>query len=124
MEKEFELQFKLEEKIMSCWNIVDDLKVLSEAIEDGYTTNETTNILNGLHDLYQAKFSQLQVTFEEYMAALRATRYNPPDCCGQRFADPSESTVTTTRPMPEFFEEIEKQVASQEIPLSLIDDEL
>ena len=59
-------RFDLEQQIFGCWNIVDELKVLSEAVcEKNLSTDEVTNILMGLERLYQLKFDKLFLTFEK-----------------------------------------------------------
>jgi hypothetical protein len=58
-------RFDLEQQIMQCWNIVDDLDYLGEMLE----TDDTQNLLIGLKALYQAKFEKLFDTFERYIRA-------------------------------------------------------
>ena len=59
-------KFELEQQILSCWNIVDELKVLREAVcDNNLSTDQTANVLMGLEQLYQLKFDQLFQTFEE-----------------------------------------------------------
>lgn len=59
-------RFDLEEQIMSCWNVVDDVNTLFKAVSDtGLSTDEISNVLLGITSLYQLKFSQLQETLEE-----------------------------------------------------------
>lgn len=63
-------QFDLEQSIMDCWHVVDDLKVLTEAILDGpkpLTEDEITNITIGMEQLYQLKFDKCFRTFEDYL---------------------------------------------------------
>lgn len=58
-------RFGHEQQIMSCWNICDDLKVLTEGVlESDMTTDQISNVLIGLTDLYQLKFDKLFKTFE------------------------------------------------------------
>lgn len=63
-------QFDLEQQIMGCWNIVEDLNTLySSVMEDGsLTKDKIANILLGLADLYQIKFDKTFSTFEELIA--------------------------------------------------------
>jgi len=60
-------RFELEQQIMDCWHIVDDLKVLSEATieNDDMTMDKVSNITIGLEQLYQLKFEKLFELFEE-----------------------------------------------------------
>jgi protein subunit release factor A len=62
-------QFELEQGIMDCWHIVDDLKVLSEAVveDDQMTMDKVSNITIGMEELYQLKFDKLFRTFEEFL---------------------------------------------------------
>ena len=53
-------RFNLEQQIMSCWNIVDDLDYLAPLLE----TDESQNMLLGFKSLYQAKFEKLWECFE------------------------------------------------------------
>jgi hypothetical protein len=54
----------LEQQIMQCWNIVDDLDYLGKLLE----TDDAQNLLIGLKALYQAKFEKLFDTFERYIS--------------------------------------------------------
>ena len=59
-------RFELEQQILDCWHIVDELKTLSEAVcDNNLSTDQTANILMGLEQLYQLKFDKLFQTFEE-----------------------------------------------------------
>lgn len=60
--------FDLEQKIMDCWSVVDDIETLYAQILDGDvepTTDEISNVLLGMKQLYQYKFSQTFDKFEE-----------------------------------------------------------
>lgn len=59
-------RFDLEEDIISCWQIVSELKVLSEAILENpsMTTDNIVNILIGIEQLYDIKFNKAFSTFE------------------------------------------------------------
>lgn len=59
--------FDLEQQLMDCWHIVDDIKVLEEAVLDKEQShNDTGNVLIGLEYLYQLKFEKLFATFENH----------------------------------------------------------
>lgn len=58
-------RFKLEEDIMGCWQVVDDLRVVRESAEEGRVP---VNQLEALETLYQLKFERLFVTFETLVA--------------------------------------------------------
>lgn len=58
-------RFDLEQDIMNCWHVVDDLKILCEGVlEKDLTKDEIANILLGLEQLYQLKFEKLFDVFE------------------------------------------------------------
>lgn len=56
--------FELEQKIMNCWCITDDLDIVAQyASRDQLSTEEIVVLLNGLKRLYHMKFDDL---FTEY----------------------------------------------------------
>lgn len=58
--------FDLEQNIMNCWSVVDDLEVLNEAVlERDLKPDDISNILMGLKGLYHLKFEILFETFEK-----------------------------------------------------------
>ena len=64
------VQFDLEQRIMQCWNIIDDIKVVYTRHLDGekpLTEDELANILIGIEQLYDIKFYNLFSTFEKYL---------------------------------------------------------
>jgi len=58
-------RFTLEEKIMSCWRVIDDLKTLGNVYDREHTEDEILNILIGITDLYDQRFNELFDTFEK-----------------------------------------------------------
>ena len=59
-------RFDFEQEIMSCWSIVEELKILHEGVmERDLTTDQISNILLGMQELYQLKFNILFDTFEQ-----------------------------------------------------------
>ena len=52
----------LEEQIMNCWNVVDDMKVYLTA--DHIEDDRVMNFLIGMTELYQVKFQNLWNTYE------------------------------------------------------------
>ena len=52
-------RFDLEQDIMNCWSVVDDLKMLLQS--DGYDNDDIQAVIR----LYQKKFEVLWSTFEE-----------------------------------------------------------
>ena len=66
-------RFKLEEQIMECWGVVDNLRlVYSEEYQDA-TEDVKLNILIGLVDLYDLKFQILQTTMEQLIRERKLT---------------------------------------------------
>lgn len=60
--------FDLEQSIMQCWNVTDDIKLLTTRLYDGpkpLTEDEIGNVLIGLESLYQMKFDKLWSEFED-----------------------------------------------------------
>lgn len=57
-------RFDLEQDIMNCWNIVEDMKTIYDRLD--YTDqDQVMNSLLGLQTLYQMKFEKLWATFEQ-----------------------------------------------------------
>jgi len=58
-------QFDMEQQIMTCWNVCEDLQTLNEGVLDrGMSTDSISNVLMGMKDLYQLKFETLFEQFE------------------------------------------------------------
>jgi hypothetical protein len=59
-------RFDLEQDIMNCWSVVDDIKELNRCMLDRrkMTDDEVSNYLLGLETIYQVKFERLFETFE------------------------------------------------------------
>jgi hypothetical protein len=60
----------LEQPIMDCWSICDDLKIICTQIYDGDnepTKDEIGNVITGIQQLYQWKFEQLFHQYEEVL---------------------------------------------------------
>lgn len=59
-------RFDLEDDILNCWNIVSDLRTLSEAVcNQTLNTDKIANILIGLEQLYDIKFNKAFCTLEQ-----------------------------------------------------------
>jgi len=69
-------RFDLEQEIMDCWDVTDDLNMLYEYIGNdpflaSMSSEHTDKLLNltlGLKELYQLKFHKMWKTFEECVA--------------------------------------------------------
>lgn len=58
-------RFDFEQQIMSCWNITTDLKDLNEGVlESDLSTDQISNALMGLEQLYELRFNKLFRQFE------------------------------------------------------------
>lgn len=61
--------YDLEQQIMECWHITDDVSVLTEEILEGdLTKDKIVNVLTGLEQLYAIRFNKLFRTYEQLMA--------------------------------------------------------
>lgn len=57
-------RFELEQDIMNCWNVVEDIKTIYDRLD--YTDqDQVMNSLLGLQTLYQMKFEKMWETFEQ-----------------------------------------------------------
>tara|TARA_R110000796_G_scaffold22986_3_gene66129 strand:+ start:481 stop:699 length:219 start_codon:yes stop_codon:yes gene_type:complete len=62
----------LEQPIMECWSVCEDLKAVYTQLCDGErepTVDEIANALIGMQQLYQWKFEQLFHTYEMVITA-------------------------------------------------------
>lgn len=59
-------RFDLEQDIMNCWSVVEDIKELNRCMLDRrkMSTDEISNYLLGLETIYQVKFERLFETFD------------------------------------------------------------
>ena len=61
-------QFDLEQSILDCWKITDELDLIRHNItEKGLTSMEVSNILLGMKHLYNLKFDQCFNQFEQFL---------------------------------------------------------
>jgi len=64
-------RFDLEQQIMNCWNIIEDIKLLDKNVLEGkieggnLTQDEISNYLLGLETIYNMKFEQMFATFSD-----------------------------------------------------------
>jgi hypothetical protein len=59
--------FDLEQGIMKCWSVTEDINALREQIiksEGGMTEEDITNYLIGLNAIYQVRFDRLWSLFD------------------------------------------------------------
>ena len=81
--------FDLEQQIMGCWSVVDDIDMLYKHFGDNpkfegrwnaEAEDEMMNLMIGLKALYQLKFEKLFETFEEHCGEYHEYRRQ---CTGQ-----------------------------------------
>ena len=56
-------RFDLEEQLLACWQVVDDIQILQKSY-DKMDDDSRTNLLQGLVELYKLKFEQVWSTYE------------------------------------------------------------
>jgi len=56
-------RFDLEQDIMKCWNVIEDVKNLYD-VSDDLTQDQLQNYLLGLTTIYEVKFNKLWESFE------------------------------------------------------------
>lgn len=70
-------RFDLEQQIMHCWNIVEDIKLLNTTVLEGKTdgdklsNDDISNYLTGLETIYDLKFQQMLYTFSDLVSQKR-----------------------------------------------------
>ena len=70
-------QFDLEQQMMHCWSVVDDLKDLNNYCGNrGCNAQEVLDVVNALATVYQLKFELMFETFEELLAERREEKNN------------------------------------------------
>jgi len=62
-------RFDLEQDIMACWNVKEDLEMLLEELMENekFTRDDAANIVLGLSTLYDARFRKLFRDFEAWI---------------------------------------------------------
>lgn len=62
------MRFDLEQKILSCWAIIDDIRLLNEKHQNepgSLSHDDVANYLLGLETIYSIKFDELFRAFEK-----------------------------------------------------------
>jgi hypothetical protein len=85
MKDSVKLQFDLEQQIMTCWNVTDDIQLLYTWVMDSpeaeglpnKIVDKLANALLGMETMYSMKFERLFDTFEKYLAAKRQLHVEP-----------------------------------------------
>jgi hypothetical protein len=85
--------FDLEQQILDCWGIVDELGLVYEELcDENITIDRTTNVLLGMKELYQIKFDRLFRTFEKLCDEIRVQKENECPPVPRRGSDQFQST--------------------------------
>jgi len=72
-------RFDLEQEILECWRVVDDIDVLIDGVCEGNLSNDDiANVLIGLKALYTMKFDRTFKTFEDCIARKEFKEVNFP----------------------------------------------
>lgn len=67
-------RFDLEQNIMQCWNVTDDINLLYENVmEKDLTPDQVANTLLGMKQIYEMKFNKLWDNFEKLVAEGKIT---------------------------------------------------
>lgn len=70
-------QFDLEQQILDCWHVTDDIDVLYSAVCDTeMSRDDIANVLLGLKTLYALKFDRCFTTFEELLQECYVEKIN------------------------------------------------
>jgi len=68
--------FELEERIMDCWRVIDDINLIWTENSDGsnpMSKDELCNLLLGIETLYQRRFDRLFGVFEDLVERIYIT---------------------------------------------------
>ncbi len=77
--------FDLEQQIMDCWGVVDDINTLYQGVvERDMTRDQVSNVLLGLNALYQLKFERCFETFERLLQENRKSKCSGYKPCGSQ----------------------------------------
>ena len=72
----------LEQRIMECWELVDDVNLLYEQVMDKdlhKDQDRLANALLGLHTIYKMKFERAFNTYEEALKKINSIRLEESD---------------------------------------------
>ena len=68
-------RFDLEQQILDCWHVTDDLDMLFEHVmeSENLDRDKVSNIILGIKELYQLKFQRCFDTFERLISEKKIT---------------------------------------------------
>jgi len=55
----------LEQEVLRCWEVTQDLKLLAEVVNDG---SDYTDTVNGIAEVYELRFNKAWDTYEKVVA--------------------------------------------------------
>jgi hypothetical protein len=79
-------RFDFEQQIQKCWMVTDDIYELAEGVlEHELTTDQITNVLFGMKEMYELKFNKLWDLFEDvHMNLVRENKMLEEECSAMR----------------------------------------
>jgi hypothetical protein len=79
-------RFDFEQQIQKCWLVTDDIYELAEGVlEHDLTTDQITNVLFGMKEMYELKFNKLWDMFESvHMDLVRENKMLNEECAAMR----------------------------------------
>ena len=79
-------RFDFEQQIQKCWLVTDDIYELAEGVlEHNLTTDQITNVLFGMKEMYELKFNKLWDMFESvHMNLVRENKMLNEECAAMR----------------------------------------
>ena len=79
-------RFDFEQQIQKCWLVTDDIYELAEGVlEHELTTDQITNVLFGMKEMYELKFNKLWDMFESvHMDLVRENKMLNEECAALR----------------------------------------
>ena len=79
-------RFDFEQQIQKCWLVTDDIYELAEGVlEHDLTTDQITNVLFGMKEMYELKFNKLWDLFESvHMNLVRENKMLNEECAAMR----------------------------------------
>jgi hypothetical protein len=79
-------RFDFEQQIQKCWLVTDDIYELAESVlEHDLTSDQITNVLFGMKEMYELKFNKLWDMFESvHMALVRENKFLNEECAALR----------------------------------------
>jgi hypothetical protein len=79
-------RFDFEQQIQKCWLVTDDIYELAEGVlEHNLTSDQITNVLFGMKEMYELKFNKLWDMFESvHMDLVRENKMLNEECAALR----------------------------------------